>query len=173
MTTARQLPTDDEKRRFMRRAVDLSYIGAFEEKPGTTWPFAAIIVKAGKIIEHVRDTTKYIVTVDPTAHAEVVAIRNTCDSLKTSILSGCDIYTSCEPCNMCTAAILLAGIERVYYGATVEKLVEKQYISISSDLKFEVLVHPRPAEYYNIREHVDDSKIYEIWQKWSFKQTIN
>lgn len=79
-------------------------------------PFGAVIVKDGAIIA----STGNSVTIDndPTAHAEVNAIRQACKSLHTFDLSGCDIYSSCEPCPMCLSAIYWAHIDHLYYGAT-------------------------------------------------------
>ncbi|XP_006812159.1 guanine deaminase-like, partial [Saccoglossus kowalevskii] len=105
---------------------------------------------------------------DPTAHGEVVDIRSACASMQTLTLEGCEIYTNCEPCYMCTAVILLTGIQRVYYAATHEEL--QQHMHLSSKKRFEILIHPRPEEYYNMREHVEDRKVYEIFEKWSSKQ---
>jgi guanine deaminase len=95
---------------FMRRAIELSREGMESNRGG---PFGAVIVKAGEIIaEGVNRVTS---TCDPTAHAEVVAIRAAGAALGTFDLSGCQIYTSCEPCPMCLAAIYWARLDRVYY----------------------------------------------------------
>src|SRR5207253_4521517 len=85
---------------------------------GTGGPFAALIVKEGKIIA--RGMNRVTATNDPTAHAEVVAIREACTTLKTFQLTGCEIYTSCEPCPMCLAAIYWVRPDRVYFGNTKE-----------------------------------------------------
>jgi guanine deaminase len=85
-------------------------------RSGRGGPFAALIVKNGQIIAH--GINRVTSDNDPTAHAEVVAIRNACLQLGTYILTGAEIYSSCEPCPMCFGAIYWAGIERVYYGAT-------------------------------------------------------
>nr|XP_006821259.1 PREDICTED: tRNA(adenine(34)) deaminase, chloroplastic-like [Saccoglossus kowalevskii] len=168
MATARQVlaPSDEDKRYFIRRAVDVGYIGAFVEKPDTARPVGAVIVKEGKIIaEGYNNAFTYW---DPTAHGEVVAIRNACASMKTLTLEGCEIYTSCEPCYMCTSVILLTGIKRVYYAATNEELKTRMYLP--RNIEFRNLIHPRPAEYYNMREYVEDRKVYEIFEKWASKQ---
>lgn len=97
---------------FMRRAIKLSEENVNREGG----PFGAVIVKDGIVIgEGVNSvSTKN----DPTAHAEIVAIRNATKKLKTYNLSGCTIYTSCEPCPMCLGAIYWAHISRMYYGNT-------------------------------------------------------
>ncbi len=81
-------------------------------------PFGAVIVKDGKIIAV--GTNRVTCNNDPTAHAEVQAIRKAAKKLKTFNLSGCEIYTSCEPCPMCLGAIYWARIDRIYYGNTKE-----------------------------------------------------
>lgn len=95
---------------FMRRAIELSSKNV--ENGGG--PFGAVIVKDGKIIaEGFNQVTR---TNDPTAHAEVLAIREASKKLGSFDLSGCAIYTSCEPCPMCLGAIYWAHIDNVYYG---------------------------------------------------------
>jgi tRNA(Arg) A34 adenosine deaminase TadA len=96
---------------FMRRAIALSRQGMAEGRGG---PFGAVVVSGGRIVgEGANQVTS---TNDPTAHAEVVAIRAACATLGTFDLSGCEIYASCEPCPMCLAAIYWARIGRIYYG---------------------------------------------------------
>jgi guanine deaminase len=80
---------------------------------GTGGPFAAIVVKHGKIIA--TGTNQVTSANDPTAHAEVVVIREACKTLNTFQLDGCDLYTTCEPCPMCLGAIYWARPERVYF----------------------------------------------------------
>lgn len=95
---------------FMWEAIRLSIQNMRDGKGG---PFACVIVKDGKIVA--RGTNTVTSTNDPTAHAEVVAIRNACKELKTFQLSGCEIYTSCEPCPMCLGAIYWARPDKIYY----------------------------------------------------------
>ena len=100
---------------FMRRAIALSEQALSD--PGAK-PFGAVVVKDGKIVGEGlnRSPGKF----DPTSHGEVEAIRDACAKLKTLDLTGCDIYTSAEPCVMCVSTMLTAGIARMYYGATVQ-----------------------------------------------------
>ena len=109
MTVAMITEKDKE---FMREAIRLS-MNSVETGGG---PFGAVIVKDGRIIAG----TSNSVTLDndPTAHAEVNCIRKACKALGTFDLSGCDIYTSCEPCPMCLGAIYWARIKKVFYGNT-------------------------------------------------------
>ncbi|MBO4245370.1 MAG: nucleoside deaminase [Bacilli bacterium] len=79
-------------------------------------PFGAVIVKDGKVVG--RGSNQVLASNDPTAHAEVMAIRNACSNLKTHDLTGCILYTSCYPCPMCLSAIIWANIKKVYYGNT-------------------------------------------------------
>ena len=96
---------------LMRRSIALSLETMRRNQGG---PFGAVIVKDGKIIaEGYNQVTS---TNDPTAHAEIVAIRNACAALGTFSLAGCEIYASCEPCPMCFASIYWARIDRIYYG---------------------------------------------------------
>jgi len=98
---------------FMARAIRLS-VESVQSKDGG--PFGAVIVKDGKIIaEASNDVTG---TNDPTAHAEILAIREACKKLNDFELKGCEMYTSCEPCPMCLGAIYWARLDRVYFGNT-------------------------------------------------------
>lgn len=85
-------------------------------RKGHGGPFGAVIVRRGKIVA--RAHNEVIRTFDPTAHAEVMAIRKASARLKAFDLSECEMYTTCEPCPMCLAAILWARIPRIYYGCT-------------------------------------------------------
>src|SRR6476660_6909502 len=103
----------NEEKKFLDRAIELSRQGMQTGKGG---PFGCVIVKDGKIIGE--GCNQVTATNDPTAHAEVVAIRNACRYLNSFQLTGCDIYTSCEPCPMCLGAIYWARPLRVIYANT-------------------------------------------------------
>ncbi len=98
---------------FMRRAIELSVENA---KSGRGGPFGCVIVRDGKIIAE--GANRVTSANDPTAHAEVVAIREACKVLGSFQLDGCEIYTSCEPCPMCMGAIYWARPARVFYACT-------------------------------------------------------
>ena len=98
---------------FMEQAIDLAYENV---QSGNGGPFGAIIVKDNKIIS--KGTNLVTSTNDPTAHAEVVAIRRACEHLGDFSLKDCTIYTSCEPCPMCLSAIYWARIDKIYYAGT-------------------------------------------------------
>ena len=99
-----------EKQEFMRRAIQLS----LESVKHGGGPFGAVIVKEGKIIAEAAN--RLSLDNDPTAHVEVNAIRQAARSFFRFDLSGCDIYTSCEPCPMCLGAIYWAHLDHIYYG---------------------------------------------------------
>ena len=98
------------KEELMRRAIKLSE----QSVRSGGGPFGAVIAKDGNIIAE--GNNRVTLNIDPTAHAEVSAIRNACQQLKTFDLSGCEIYTSCEPCPKCLGAIYWAHIDKIYYG---------------------------------------------------------
>jgi len=99
--------------KFMRQAIGLSLSKMRGNHGG---PFGAIIVRNGKVVG--RGWNRVTSTNDPTAHAEVSAIRDACNKLKTFRLGDCELYTSCEPCPMCLAAIYWARLKKVYYANT-------------------------------------------------------
>lgn len=98
---------------FMRDAIKLAETGM---QSGHGGPFGCVIVRAGEIVG--RGHNRVTATNDPTAHAEISAIRDACASLETFQLMDCELYTSCEPCPMCLAAIYWARIPTVFYGNT-------------------------------------------------------
>lgn len=103
----------DQHKKFMHEAIRLAFEGMRNKEGG---PFGAIVVKEGKIIG--RGNNKVADRNDPTAHAEIVAIREACQHLGHFQLDGCTIYTSCEPCPMCLGAIYWARPERFFYACT-------------------------------------------------------
>ena len=100
---------------FMKKAKELADANLIENEGG---PFGAVIVKDGQIIG--MGHNKVLINHDPTAHAEVQAIRDACKNLNTHDLSGCTIYTNTYPCPMCLSAIIWSNIKTVYYGNTKE-----------------------------------------------------
>ncbi len=100
-------------KKFMREALHLAETGMRHGRGG---PFGCVVVRQGEIVG--RGHNRVTSTNDPTAHAEVVAIRDACAHLETFQLDDCELYTSCEPCPMCLAAIYWARIPHVYYGNT-------------------------------------------------------
>ena len=105
---------DGMHEKFMDRAIALAET-SLKNQGG---PFGAVIVKEGMVVGV--GTNCVTLENDPTAHAEIVAIRSACQTVEDFQLEGCEIYSSCEPCPMCLAAIYWAGIETIYYAATRE-----------------------------------------------------
>lgn len=101
------------KQDFMREAIRISLRKMRQNEGG---PFGAVVVKGGRIVG--RGWNRVTSANDPTAHAEVMAIRDACRRLQTFSLEGCELYASCEPCPMCLAAIYWARLKRVYFGNT-------------------------------------------------------
>lgn len=118
--------------KFMQKAKNNAQEGISKKEGG---PFGAIIVdKEGNIISN--GNNKVIKNTDPTAHAEIIAIREACKKLKTYDLSEYILYTSCEPCPMCLSAIIWANIKQVYYGCTKKDAGE---IGFRDDMIYEYL----------------------------------
>lgn len=106
----------------MREAIQQSLEGMERNEGG---PFGAVVVKDGNIVG--RGNNRVTSSNDPTAHAEVVAIRDACKNLGSFQLDGCDIYTSCEPCPMCLGAIYWARPDRVFFGCTRTDAADIQF----------------------------------------------
>lgn len=98
---------------FMIEAIKLADFAVDNNEGG---PFGAVIVKDGQIIS--QGYNRVLKTNDPTAHAEIIAIRKACEELNTFDLTGCEIYSSCEPCPMCLSACYWANINKIYYSNT-------------------------------------------------------
>jgi guanine deaminase len=111
-----------QKESFMREAIRLSVENVQSGKGG---PFGAVIVKNGEIIA--RGANEVTSSNDPTAHAEVVAIRNACKELGSFQLAGCEIYCSCEPCPMCLGAIYWARPDKIYFANTKKDAADIQF----------------------------------------------
>ena len=144
--------------KFMLRAIELS-IQSAKSKGG---PFGCVIVKDNKIIAegHNQVTTNN----DPTAHAEIVAIRNACTKLNDFFLKGCDLYTSCEPCPMCLSAIYWARIKKIYYANTRN---DAKKIDFSDALIYEELNKTIKERKIPMQQIMRDEalKAFELWDK--------
>lgn len=101
--------------KYMKIAIEEAENGINHGEGG---PFGCVIVKDGEIVG--RGHNQVVLNNDPTCHGEMMAIRNACKNLNTFDLSGCELYTTGEPCPMCFGAILWANIEKVYYGCNIE-----------------------------------------------------
>ncbi len=142
---------------FMKRAIELSREHMNLNHGG---PFGAVVVKDGKIIsEGWNNVTS---SNDPTAHAEVMAIRQACTKLNSFDLYGCEIYTSCEPCPMCLAAIYWARIEKIYFANT-----RKDAASIQFDDEYLYHEINTPLAQRKIAMiQVDRSEAFTVFEEW-------
>ncbi len=147
--------------RFMRRAIELSRQMMREGRGG---PFGAVIVRDGEIVaEGFNMVTS---AKDPTAHAEVVAIREACRKLDDFSLAGCEIYTSCEPCPMCLAAIYWARLERMYYANSREDAAD-----IGFDDAFIYDEIPKPVEQRSLPSmRMLDREALTVFAEWARKE---
>jgi tRNA(Arg) A34 adenosine deaminase TadA len=107
---------------FLRRAIDLAVDNV---RHGIGGPFGALVVKDGEVIA--TGTNRVTTSNDPTAHAEIVAIRAACQAVGTFRLDGCEIYTSCEPCPMCLGAIYWARVKAFYFAGNQEDAARGQF----------------------------------------------
>jgi len=144
---------------FMRLAIALSAKNVTENIGG---PFGAVVVKDGEVVA--ASGNKVTSTNDPTAHAEVSAIRLACDKLNTFDLSGCVIYTSCEPCPMCLGAIYWAKIDTIYYANTK---VDAENIGFSDKFIYEELEKEMSNRSLPIVQLMRDEALeaFKLWEK--------
>ncbi len=143
---------------FMLEAIRLSIHNVEDGKGG---PFGAVVVKDGKIIAHgVNQVTSHN---DPTAHAEVVAIRNACAVLKTFQLQDCEIYTSCEPCPMCLGAIYWARPAKLYYANSKE---DATAINFDDQFIYEEIARP-VGERKLFTKQILREQALEAFKKWN------
>ena len=145
------------KNDFMRKAIELS----IENIHNGGGPFGAVIVKDGEIIA--TGVNRVTASCDPTAHAEVSAIRAAASKLGSFNLSGCEIYTSCEPCPMCLGAIYWAHLDKIYYGnnKTDAKNIGFDDSFISDELELKPENRKLPSE---ILLHNEAIKAFEEWR---------
>jgi guanine deaminase len=162
MTNCNQKKESDRmKLEFMREAIHLAREGM---KQGHGGPFGCVIVKNEMIIG--RGSNAVTSTNDPTAHAEILAIRDACHHLQNFQLSGCEIYTSCEPCPMCLGAIYWARPDKVYFACSREDAANINFDDyfIYSEINKEV--EERSIE----MEQVLREEALEVFKDWEGKQ---
>ncbi|WP_319481734.1 nucleoside deaminase [uncultured Draconibacterium sp.] len=157
---------EEQNEKFMRAAIELAKQGMDGNHGG---PFGAVVVKDNKIIA--KGYNQVTSSNDPTAHAEVVAIREACKVLNTFQLEGCTIYTSCEPCPMCLGAIYWARPDKVVFGATKQDAASAQfddqfiYDELEKELEkrqiqFENLMREEAREVFDTWNQKEDKKKY-------------
>ncbi|RYD57083.1 MAG: nucleoside deaminase [Sphingobacteriales bacterium] len=148
-----------EVEKFMQEAVDLSK-QAIDQYDGG--PFGCVIVKDGKVIG--RGWNHVLATCDPTAHAEVMAIRDACKNLKSPELVGCEMYTSSEPCPLCLAAAYWACIGKIYYANTVADSTAVGYEDAIIYEEFRKPMEERKIEMVHLR-NADAIKVFDYWRE--------
>jgi tRNA(Arg) A34 adenosine deaminase TadA len=157
------MQTAQEK--FMDEAIRLA---GSNLQNGHGGPFGCVVVKNGEIIASAYN--EVLLTNDPTAHAEILAIRRACQVLQSHQLEGCDIYTSCEPCPMCLGAIYWCRPRKVYYAASREDAGKAGF---DDDHIYRQLVLPHPERVIPF-EQTGQEKVREIFTAWaSNNQNIN
>ena len=146
------------KNKFMLRAIELSISSAKD----TGGPFGCVMVKDDKIIAE--GSNKVTFSNDPTAHAEIVAIREACKKLNTFNLSGCDLYASCEPCPMCLSAIYWSHVDNIFYANTRE---DAKKINFDDSLIYSEISKKNEDRKIPIKQMLRDEalKAFEIWNK--------
>ena len=142
---------------YMARASELAKQTAFVDKCGG--PFGCVIVRDGEIIGE--GANRVLVDGDPTSHGEVVAIRAACAATGSHDLSGCTLYSSCEPCPMCYAAAWWARIDRIYYAATIQDAME--YGNFDDVSIYEAVAQPAADRVIPALE-VDRAAMVEVWK---------
>lgn len=150
----------EREKRFIREAIELSRNGMLNNDGG---PFGCIVVKGNEIVG--RGNNRVTSTNDPTAHAEVVAIRDACKNLGTFQLDECEIYTSCEPCPMCMGAIYWARPKKVYYANT---RVDAANIGFDDSLIYDELVLPLDQRKIVI-ECLGRDEALKVFEEWNSK----
>ena len=144
--------------KFMKRAIELS----IKSVNSGTGPFGAVIVKENKIISEGFNTVT--INNDPTAHAEIVAIRKACKGLDSFSLKDCDLYTTCEPCPMCLSAIYWSHLNKIYYANTRS---DADKIDFSDALIYEELnktIQERKIPMHQMMRE-EALKAFEMWDK--------
>ena len=145
---------------YMKIAKELSEENLITNNGG---PFGACIVKDGKIIG--KGSNNVLKNNDPTAHAEITAIREACKNINSYDLSGCELYTSCYPCPMCLSAIIWANIKKVYYGNTKE---DADKIGFRDDFIYEYL--KKPSKKTLDLESLDREETIKAFEKFANKK---
>lgn len=151
----------DTDKEFMLKAIEMAQKGMDTNEGG---PFGAIVVKNGKIVG--RGNNKVTSTNDPTAHAEIIAIRDACKNLNTFQLDDCTIYTSCEPCPMCLGAIYWARPKRIVFACT-----KKDAASVGFDDAFIYKEIELPIDKRSIKTEQQYRKEgLKVFKAWGEKQ---
>ena len=146
------------KNHFMERAIEIS-IKSVDEVGG---PFGSVIVKDDKIIAE--GSNRVTLIKDPTAHGEIVAIRQACKILNNFNLSGCELYSTCEPCPMCLSAIYWSHIDKVYYANTRDDAQKINFDDSFIYSEFHKKINQRKIPMLQIMRK-EALKAFELWDK--------
>ena len=146
------------RKEFMKRAIELS----LESVNKSGGPFGCIIVKENKIVAE--GSNKVTSSNDPTAHGEIVAIREACKNLNTFTLAGCELYSSCEPCPMCLSAIYWARIGKIYYANTRDDAKKIDFDDSLIYSEFNKNINERKIPMVQIMRN-EALKAFELWDK--------
>ena len=154
----------ESQKHFLQLAIELAQNGM---EAGHGGPFGCVIVKDGKIIG--KGSNSVLKNNDPTAHAEVVAIRDACKNLQHFQLEGCEVYTSCEPCPMCLGAIFWARPSKVFYACTKEAAADAGF---DDDFIYEeIKIDPTQRKIPMLNGMRKESqKVFELWKKKEDKE---
>lgn len=147
------------KRDFMNTAITLASSNVHGQQGG---PFGAVVVKNGEIIG--RGSNQVTASKDPTAHAEIVAIRDAASHLNSFDLSGCEIYSSCEPCPMCLGAIYWSHLDKLYYAATKDDAASADFDDSFIYKEFALPKEERSIPSVQMMRE-DAVKVFEEWVK--------
>ena len=142
----------------MKRAIELSIEGV--NKGGG--PFGSVIIKGNKIVAE--GSNKVVPNKDPTAHGEIVAIREACKKLNNFNLKGCELYSTCEPCPMCLSAIYWARIDKIYYANTREDAKKIDFDDSLIYSEFIKSIEKRKIPMVQIMRE-EALKVFELWDK--------
>jgi len=149
----------EEKKSHMKKAIELAFSNVKENKGG---PFGAVVVKDGKIIG--KGANLVTDTNDPTAHAEIVAIRKAAHNIGSFELKGCEIYTSCEPCPMCLGAIYWARIDKLFYAATKDDAAKADFDDSFIYKEFSLPKDQRSIQSLQLMRD-DAIKVFKAWNE--------
>ena len=150
-----------DHKQFMREAIALSRDSVHTCGGG---PFGAVVVKDGQVIG--RESNKVTVNNDPTAHAEIEAIRDACRNLNDFSLKGCTIYSSCEPCPMCLSAIYWARLDQVYFGNTQDDAAK---IDFDDAFLYKEVALPLASRSLPIEQLLGEEAV-EVFNEWDAKE---
>jgi guanine deaminase len=148
---------------FLHQAIELAVDNV---KTGMGGPYGAVIVQNNQLLSAA--SNKVTSTLDPTAHAEIMAIRMACKKLNDFQLKGCILYTSCEPCPMCLGAIYWARLEKVYFACTRQEAAAANFDD--SHIYDEIAISPSKRSIPMLQIDLPNGcQPFEIWKEWTAK----